>query len=204
MADKIKFYQGKDYTRLGGLLALSYGGYIPSLYLSSRFNSLSEYATHFGIISGMFLALRLPYVRQVPLAITRVFARVTAARKTSEPQQDILDDVEELRQKAGIGGKVKARIIEKGVVGSAYTFGGEIFIGRKLTEKMDRAELKSVIAHEMSHIRTKDISERYLTWPPFVDSVLCAVSGYIGFVQSLYSHDTHAIGAAAATAALSF
>lgn len=204
MAEKIQFHHKKDYKKLAPLLALAYSGFITSLFMSQRMTSLSDYALQFGVISAMFLSLRLPYVRQVPLALTRVFAKALMAHKTSQPPQDILDDVEELRQKAGISDKIKTRIIEKGVLNNAYTFGSEIYIGKNLVRRMDRNELKSIIAHEMSHIKTNDISERYLTWPPYIDSIMVAVGASFTVLNTVASGNTKMMPAAFLTAALSY
>jgi Zn-dependent protease with chaperone function len=98
------------------------------------------------------------------------------ARKTSEPPQDVLDQVKELSEKAGFEKPVKSRVIEKGSTSNAYAMGGSIYIGRKLLETHTPKELEFILAHEISHIRANDMSERYLTWPPFVSSFFVLVS----------------------------
>ena len=42
-------------------------------------------------------------------------------------------------------------------------------------DKMDDDELRFILAHELSHIKTKDVSEIYLHWPPFVNSFIMLI-----------------------------
>lgn len=122
------------------------------------------------IIGGIFMALRIPIARQVPMFLTRALVVPLLMRgRRKDPELQAM--VDEMLEKTGSGKTVTVKTYERGITNNAAAIGGEILVGRTLLDTMDREELKFVLGHELAHIESQDMSERYLFWPPFVDAI---------------------------------
>lgn len=120
------------------------------------------------IIPCMFLALRVPYLREAPMALSRLFMKAMIRGK--EPADDkIKNMVEKLAEKAGMK-PPKVTSYSKGATDNAAAATNQIYVGKMLSDRLNDQELEYVLAHELSHIKTKDISEMYLSWPPLANS----------------------------------
>ncbi len=164
MAIADKFNRASDYTKYALLLGASYAAHLPFMYYM-RDMSLNDMALAGCVIGGLVAATRAPYLKRVPIRLFKIFSFASSG-KTSTPSQQILDDVEELRTKYGIREQIKTFILESKDKNNAHTDGIRIYLGRDLVDKLSRAELKFIIAHEMGHIARKDTSEMLpFMWP---------------------------------------
>jgi Zn-dependent protease with chaperone function len=144
--------------------------YVPYVALLSYAAGTQQTVENLAIISGIFLALRTPYIREVPVALTKLLMKALMRGQKDAPER-ITGILEDLSKKADIK-TPSARTYSKGMTNNAAALTNQIYVGEELMDKMDDDELRFVLAHELSHIKTKDVSEIYLHWPPFVNSFL--------------------------------
>lgn len=89
------------------------------------------------------------------------YKEITANTENNEVEQQLYHVVEEMKIAAGLNFMPKVFMIEANYM-NAFASGfseksAMVAITRGLIEKLDRAELQAVIAHELSHIRHDDI-----------------------------------------------
>lgn len=148
------------------------------------------------LIGGIFLALRVPYLREVPLFLTRAVLVPLLLRSRKDAPEDMKQMVTDMQAKTGSGKHVNIYTYDRGMTNNAVALGGDIYIGKKLVDTMDKDELKFVVGHELAHIEAQDMSERYLFWPPFVDSILT------GFITLSMFYETALSGRSAQDVAM--
>ena len=137
-------------------LGLSYSALIPELYFSLE-RSPKEILTILGFVGAMTIA---SYNKdKFPARLRDIFSRKSKYGDLEIPSPEILEDFEEIKQKASIPSDTQIFICqEEGHIDDAFTDGRHVFLGRNIVELLDRNEIKYVIAHEVAHIRHKDTS----------------------------------------------
>lgn len=132
------------------VMNLTFFGSIPSLFVKLLFLSTLTFAAvlFLMIFSRLFL---LPGVQ-----------RIIAYKKGRNIP--LPDEIVYLKKQMKV--KVdKLRIVEG--LCNAYVIGGSVVLGKELLEKLNYAEILSVIAHEFAHKRGKHILLRIITIIPF-------------------------------------
>lgn len=161
--------------------ATNAAAYVPYLGIMAATRP-EELPTLLTIIPCVFLALRVPYIREAPIALSRIFMKVMIRGK--EPADDKTKNmVAKLAEKADMK-PPKVISYSKGATDNAAAATNQIYVGKGLTNSLNDQELEYVLAHELSHIKTKDISEMYLSWPPLANSFFTMAAMATAAVQA--------------------
>lgn len=165
---KMRFTTLRDHFNTAGMAGAAY---VPYLYdMQSRIKA-DDVLTNLALIGGIFLSLRVKYVREIPMLLSRLLLPLIVRGKAPAPPR-IEKIVSELAQSAGMKKPPTPYLYNKGITKNAMAFGGDIFVGKKLADQLDDNELKFILAHELSHIKAHDMSDRYLLWPPFITAFM--------------------------------
>lgn len=138
----------------------------------------------YGVMAAMFLMLRTRYLREIPQALGRLLFIPFIARKKSPAPEAIQSITDEFAKAAGYKQKIKTYVYDKGMTENAFCTGDRIYVGKTLVDRLNREELRFVMAHELSHARTHDISEGYLFLPPLVGSIALMIASGAAFVAA--------------------
>ena len=143
---------------------------LQSLYPRASLNQLSyalltfaafPYATIImSIIAALSLVITFSFYDKIMLLGTE-YHEITPEKARSLQEKQLYNVVEEMKVAAGLQYMPKVFIIEANYM-NAFASGyseksAMVAITRGLMEKLDRAELQAVMAHELSHIRHSDI-----------------------------------------------
>jgi len=185
--DKMKFSSLRDHFNTASMALAAQAPYFYALSLrgSNDFDPL----THAAIIGGVFAALRVKYLREVPLFLTRLVLLPLVMRKAKPAPEYIQKMVDDMVHDVGHKSSPRVYVYERGVTRNAMAFGSSIFIGQTLVDKLSQGELKFVLAHELSHLKAQDISERYLTTPPVINSFFA----FVGTAVNVFSGGMNAL-----------
>lgn len=154
-----------------GRAALAGAVYTPFAVKQGALFGMQDLLQSLAVIGGIFMALRVPFLREGPLLFARLVLTPLFMRgRKHEPALQAV--VDELLQQAGSGRKVTVKSYRRGVINNAAALGGDILVGKKLQDRLSPAEMKFVLAHELAHIEAQDGSKNYLFIPPVVDSIM--------------------------------
>jgi Zn-dependent protease with chaperone function len=162
-----KFRKLGDMLKVGGSLSLAYAPYIAFMYNAAGTTGVMR---TMAVIGGMFAALRTPYVQEVPLLLAKAFTRTLMARKVSKAPDDLKEVINRLSEKMDMK-PPRSYTFSKGSPHNAFALVNEIYIGDELREDLNEKEMEFVIAHELAHLKTKDMGETYLHLPPHIDAI---------------------------------
>jgi heat shock protein HtpX len=178
-------------------------GLLIDTFIYSRTYYLESYET---ILWALFTWQLIPYVTLLTMAIALLSLLIAYAfydrvmllgteyyRITPDNERDLTDKqlyhvIEELKIAAGLSYMPRVYLIEAPYM-NAFASGyseksAMVAITRGLLEKLDRAELQAVMAHEISHIRHRDIK---LTLMVAVLSNIMLIMVDVLFYSALFS-----------------
>lgn len=173
----------KDYAKMGGLLTFSYGTYFSILQYGAA--SSEDMIQRAVLPLAIFAALRVSYAKEVPYALCKIFTHAVIARQRKSAPPEIEQDFQALCAQAGMQGKAKLLVYEKGIKNNAFALDDTVYLSQSLVDKLDKDELRYVMAHEISHLAMKDNSEFYLTWPPYCFAAILALATVLSMGQEL-------------------
>lgn len=156
------------------LAALGAGAYAPMVAKTAVVGGVGSLLTQAAVIGGLALLLRMPGADRIPVLIASVFTLPMLARgRRRDPEVQAM--VDDLLATAGSNRKVVAEVYERGVKSNAMAIGNRILVSADLKEKLKPAELKFIVAHELSHIEMKDMGSDVWFIPPYVDSIFTGI-----------------------------
>ena len=141
------------------------------------------------ILAGISLMITYSLYDRIMLLGTE-YKEITPSSAQTLPEKQLYNVVEEMKVAAGLAYMPKVFIIEANYM-NAFASGyseksAMVAITRGLMEKLDRAELQAVMAHELSHIRHHDIK---LTLMVTVLSNILLIVIDLLFYSVLYKRD---------------
>lgn len=165
------FKTEEDSKKRNRLLGLAYGSYLPFVFLTQTFLSPLEYAVKFAIVSAV--AILPDFLGGAPGKgfLSPSFNEKALFKDAVPAPRDIAEDVEELRLKAGLPDKIGCYISGKADRYGAVVHQGAVYVGPQFARLMERAELKTILAHEIAHIKTEDPTEDVLFKPAKLNAV---------------------------------
>lgn len=150
------------------ILESQYPGYPLSLYFYSllTFQKMPFATMLMGGIAVVSLFVTYAAYDRIMLLGTD-YREITPETANSLQEKQVYNVVEEMKVAAGLRYMPKVFIIEAGYM-NAFASGyseksAMVAITRGLVEKLDRAEMQAVMAHELSHIRHHDIKLTLMT-----------------------------------------
>lgn len=156
--------------------ALAVASYMPDALLTLQHAANDEMLGTYKVPMAIFLMLRFRWLREVPMFLSNLIFMPLIMRGRRPAPQHIQSITDEFCRKAGYKGSIKAYVYDRGVTKNAFSSGDRIYIGQGLIDRLTEKELEFVIGHEVAHSKTKDISERYVFWPPYIHAVNLAIT----------------------------
>lgn len=191
--DKISFTRLSDHFNTAARAGVSYAAYL-GLQIQAGVPA-DDMLQNLAIIATIFSALRFRYVREIPLLLTNFVAIPLMARERSAAPESVQSITDEFARKAGYDYKIKTFIYKKGITNNAFSAGDRFYIGKDLTDSLNREELRFVLGHELAHSRTQDMSLHYLFWPPLVhgffalaNGIMMVLGGQGGFLPAVLGY----------------
>ncbi|AGH97462.1 M48 family metallopeptidase [Micavibrio aeruginosavorus] len=161
-------HRPKDYAAIFTAAAL---GYAPHVALILMVLGTGGVARQAAAVAAMAVAVHIPYVRQIPMLVSRLFIRAFIVKGVQKPSRRLRAIFNEVTNAADIKG-LKIYQYNRGVIRNAMAFGNEIYVGQGLVTSLNRRELKAVIAHEIAHCKTRDISAGIVQFLPYSTSIM--------------------------------
>ncbi len=179
------FSRSADKLRLSAALAASYLPYGGMLYATSGMSGL----VGAGIgIAALYGALHTPGLKTFFARAAQGFAHAFIAKDRIAAPLAIQRMADDICRDAGMK-PVPVFLFRGGQTDNAFAIVDRVYIGEALAQKMNAPELKFILAHELAHLRTRDFSTMYLSWPPYFNALLqvftAAVIGGAGLAQGM-------------------
>lgn len=169
--DKTSYTSNEDRSKLGALLAAAYGAHLSLIYATQK-DGGAEVVETLGIVSAVYAALHIPYVKEIPYGLSKLFVRAAMARDLKSAPENVQKIFDDLCRKMDF--KAKLRVNHAGIKGNALALDDTVYVGSELVKSLSDEEIEFVLAHELSHLKAGDNSTIYLSCPPYINAMIMA------------------------------
>lgn len=190
--DVTAIHKKTDYQ---GLLATAIMGYAPHLALMTALLGTAGIIRHGVVVAATMLAVQVPYLREIPLLVSRLFMRAFVVKGVKEASPRVSALFNEVARAADMK-NLQIYEYERGARRNAVAFSDSVYVGKDLVEVLDDRELKAIIAHEVAHHKARDIVPGVMMWFPYWGALLTFATTGMQAIQS--PSVTMAFGTAAA------
>lgn len=175
-----QFNQASEHVAYASMVTGIYGTFIPYMMKMYQMGGrdLSQLWWTMAIVGALTTAFAVPTLRKYPSKLTHGILRLRTS--FAKAPADIAADLEDIKARMDVNAPVKIHMMRRGVLGhNALTNGNDIYLGRALSARLSREERRFVIAHEMAHIKHKDVSKATAISYPLGASMIYAIPGVL-------------------------